>query len=428
DRWCELTGMSAEEAGGGGWARSIHPDDIQHVEAEWTRASAEGREFQVDCRLRQSHGGPRWVNAATIPLPGADGQPSGYLATVTDITSRKRAESRREQLLADELRARREAEEAQRRLAEQNSRLRNLDELKTQFLATASHELRTPLTSIVAFAELIRGEEDGLTPDAEGFLDIIQRNAEKLIRLVGDLLMLSRLESGVIRLELAPVSIPEVAREAVLAASAVAAEKDVALEITAGDGPLVQADGHRLAQLLDNLISNAVKFTPAGGRVTVTASHDGAAWRIDVADSGIGIPPGERDQRFHRPGGHPARHRPRPVRREDDHRSARRPRRGVQHAGQRHHVQRVPADRLMTARILVIEDDKDIALAVRTVLQRGGYEVIDAASGKAGLRSFHASRPACVLLDVGLPDLDGWTVLERVRDISEVPVLLLTAH
>jgi DNA-binding response OmpR family regulator len=82
----------------------------------------------------------------------------------------------------------------------------------------------------------------------------------------------------------------------------------------------------------------------------------------------------------------------------------------------------------MTARILVIEDDKDIALAVRTVLQRGGYEVIDAASGKAGLRSFHASRPACVLLDVGLPDLDGWTVLERVRDISEVPVLLLTAH
>jgi PAS domain S-box-containing protein len=300
DRWCELTGMSAEEARGGGWARSIHPDDIQHVEAEWTRASAEGREFQVDCRLRQSHGGPRWVNAATIPLPGADGQPSGYLATVTDITSRKRAESRREQLLADELRARREAEEAQRRLAEQNSRLRNLDELKTQFLATASHELRTPLTSIVAFAELIRGEEDGLTPDAEGFLDIIQRNAEKLIRLVGDLLMLSRLESGVIRLELAPVSIPEVAREAVLAASAVAAEKDVALEITAGDGPLVQADGHRLAQLLDNLISNAVKFTPAGGRVTVTASHDGAAWRIDVADSGIGIPPGERDQLFDR--------------------------------------------------------------------------------------------------------------------------------
>jgi signal transduction histidine kinase len=152
----------------------------------------------------------------------------------------------------------------------------------------------------VAFAELIRGEEDGLTPDAEGFLDIIQRNAEKLIRLVGDLLMLSRLESGVIRLELAPVSIPEVAREAVLAASAVAAEKDVALEITAGDGPLVQADGHRLAQLLDNLISNAVKFTPAGGRVTVTASHDGAAWRIDVADSGIGIPPGERDQLFDR--------------------------------------------------------------------------------------------------------------------------------
>lgn len=300
DRWCELTGMSAEEARGGGWARSIHPGDIRHVEEEWKGASAQQREFRIDCRLRSAHGPPRWVHAVAIPLLGTDGHATGYLATVTDITVRKQAESRRERLLAEELQARREAEEAQRRLTEQNSRLRDLDELKTQFLATASHELRTPLTSIVAFVELIRGEEQGLTPDGEGFLDIIQRNAEKLIRLVGDLMMLSRLESGVIRLDLAPVSIPEVAREAVLTASAGAAEQDVELEIAAEDGPAMQADRHRLMQLLDNLISNAVKFTPAGGRVAVTVSHDGAAWRIDVADSGIGIPPGEQDKLFDR--------------------------------------------------------------------------------------------------------------------------------
>ena len=82
----------------------------------------------------------------------------------------------------------------------------------------------------------------------------------------------------------------------------------------------------------------------------------------------------------------------------------------------------------MTARILIVEDDKDIALAVRTVLQRGGYDIVAAANGRDGLRIFHASRPDCVLLDVGLPGLDGWAVLERIRDISQVPVLLLTAH
>jgi len=82
----------------------------------------------------------------------------------------------------------------------------------------------------------------------------------------------------------------------------------------------------------------------------------------------------------------------------------------------------------MTARILLIEDDPDIALAVREVLRRGGYEVVGADTGRQGLRAFHTERPACVLLDVGLPELDGWTVLERIRDISEVPVLLLTAH
>ncbi|MGO8882984.1 MAG: response regulator transcription factor [Streptosporangiaceae bacterium] len=82
----------------------------------------------------------------------------------------------------------------------------------------------------------------------------------------------------------------------------------------------------------------------------------------------------------------------------------------------------------MSAPVLIVEDDKDIALAVRTILQRGGYEVLSAAGGREGLRVFHAKRPACVLLDVGLPDLDGWAVLERIRDVSEVPVLLLTAH
>src|SRR5580704_107146 len=121
--------------------------------------------------------------------------------------------------------------EAQRRLAEQNQRLRKLDEARNQFLAIVSHELRTPLTSIVSFSELIRGEAEGLTPEGVKFLDIIERNADRLHRLVGDLLMLDRLEAGALPLDLAPVSVTELTAEAVSSASAAAAKQDVTIDV-----------------------------------------------------------------------------------------------------------------------------------------------------------------------------------------------------
>jgi DNA-binding response OmpR family regulator len=82
----------------------------------------------------------------------------------------------------------------------------------------------------------------------------------------------------------------------------------------------------------------------------------------------------------------------------------------------------------MTDRVLVIEDDPDIALGIKTVLGKSGFEVTASSDGRDGLRAFHAARPDLVILDIGLPEMDGWTVLERIRDLSEVPVLILTAH
>jgi signal transduction histidine kinase len=190
--------------------------------------------------------------------------------------------------------------EAQRQLAEQNERLRKLDEARNQFLAIVSHELRTPLTSIVSFSELIKGEADGLTPEGVRFLDIIERNADRLHRLVGDLLMLDRLEAGALPLDLAPVSIADLAAEAVRSAAPAAAKQGIAIEVSTGDGPLVAADHRRLMQVLDNLIANAVKFSHRNRRVLVTAGYDGGQWRIDVTDSGIGIPPEEAGQLFSR--------------------------------------------------------------------------------------------------------------------------------
>jgi signal transduction histidine kinase len=148
-------------------------------------------------------------------------------------------------------------------------------------------------------AEQNEGEAEGLTPEGVRFLDIIERNADRLHRLVGDLLMLDRLEAGALPLDLAPVSIPDLAAEAVRSAAPAAAKQGIAIEVSTGDGPLVAADHRRLMQVLDNLIANAVKFSNRNRRVLVAAGYDGQ-WRIDVTDTGIGIPPEEAGQLFSR--------------------------------------------------------------------------------------------------------------------------------
>src|ERR1022692_84904 len=229
-----------------------------------------------------------------------DGDYRGIMWGVADVTHRQVLKEQRELLLMAELAAREAAERAQSKLAEQNARLQQLDEAKTQFLATMSHELRTPLTSIVSFTELILDDQHELSQETVRSLAIIQRNAERLLRLVGDLLLLSRLEAGAVPLDLALVSVPELLGEAARSASATAAERGITVQVTAADGPPIQADLLRLQQVLDNLLSNAIKFSALDGTVRVEASRDDQMWRIDVTDDGIGIPADELGQLFGR--------------------------------------------------------------------------------------------------------------------------------
>jgi PAS domain S-box-containing protein len=229
-----------------------------------------------------------------------DGRFRGDLWLTWDMSDRKELEQQRMAALEAELAARQLAEQAQRQLTAQNERLQRLDESRNQFLAIVSHELRTPLTSIVSFIELIRGEAGALTPEGLSFLDIIERNADRLHRLIGDLLMLDRVEAGALPLDLAAVFVADLVTEAVRAATPGAAKQGVTLETSAIPGPPVTGDSRRLMQVLDNLIANAVKFSHRNGLVRVGAVFDQGSWRIDVADSGIGIPPEEADQLFSR--------------------------------------------------------------------------------------------------------------------------------
>jgi signal transduction histidine kinase len=183
---------------------------------------------------------------------------------------------------------------------EQNARLRELDRARNDFVAMISHELRTPLTSIVSFSELIKGETAGLTPDGLRFLDVIERNADRMLRLIGDLLLLSRLEVGMLPLDLAAMSVPDLVEEAVTAHAQAAALGNISLSATTAEGPALLGDSRRLHQVLDNLLSNAIKFSENGGKVRVSASSDGKTWRLDVSDTGIGIPPAEAARLFGR--------------------------------------------------------------------------------------------------------------------------------
>jgi signal transduction histidine kinase len=177
---------------------------------------------------------------------------------------------------------------------------READRLKDDFVALVSHELRTPLASIIANLEVLEDETRELSADGQRFLGVIDRNARRLLRLVGQLLFVAQLQAGRLPAARAWVDFDAVVADAVEFARAGAEAKRIELVLQAEPVGALWADGDRLAQLCDNLISNAVKFTPEGGRVQVRVGRGGGKVQLDVQDSGIGIPLREQPRLFER--------------------------------------------------------------------------------------------------------------------------------
>jgi len=178
---------------------------------------------------------------------------------------------------------------------------RELDRLKDDFVATVSHELRTPLTSMMGFLEMIReGEAGQLNDEQNRFLAIVYRSSERLQRLVGDLLFVARLDANGLQLQFANVRVDEIVHDCVEASSALARSRDVELRAELQEVEPVWADRERLSQLVSNLVSNAIKFTPAGGAVTARTFAENGDAVIQIEDTGIGIPKGEQDRLFQR--------------------------------------------------------------------------------------------------------------------------------
>ncbi len=193
----------------------------------------------------------------------------------------------------------RELESRNRRLAEQNDRLRQLDALKDEFISLVSHELRTPLTSIRGYVELLE-DDDALSAQQRRFLGIVDRNAGRLLDLVSDLLFLAQVDAGRMTFDVRPVDLESLVLECVETSLPAAAAKQIELRAHTARLRDVDGDAARLAQVLDNLVSNAIKFTPEGGRVDLRLAAAGGSAVIEVADTGHGLAEDERAHLFER--------------------------------------------------------------------------------------------------------------------------------
>ncbi|HXW04292.1 MAG TPA: ATP-binding protein [Vicinamibacterales bacterium] len=276
----QLTGWSAGRAAGrqaGEIFRVIDETTRAPLQTPIQRALREGVEVGLGTRtILVSLNGTEWpIDDSAAPIRGTDGRVIGGVLVFRQIVERRRAEAARETALSREKKARMEAEAASR--------------LKDEFLATLSHELRTPLNAILGWTALLA---DQALPEGrrEHALRVIHRNAEAQTALIEQLLDMSKFMTGKLQLSFEPVSLPDVAEEAVDAVRLAADARQQALAVVGSrDVPPVGGDRDRLRQLVWNLLSNAVKFTPQGGRISVLIERAGPQVLLRVSDTGPGI-------------------------------------------------------------------------------------------------------------------------------------------
>lgn len=258
------------------WYEHIHPDDRERV-VEGIHAVIDhgGEHWSDEYRFRCADGGYKYVYDRGFAIH-RDNAPVRMLGAMQDITDKKLIESEREQLLWNEKNARAEAETANR--------------MKDEFLATLSHELRTPLSSILGWSRLLKGNQ---LPDAqtERAIETIERNAKAQAQLIEDVLDVSRIISGKMRLKVVPLDLEKAIDAAVDAVRPAAEAKEISLERAIDSDAMIAGDADRLQQIIWNLLSNAIKFTPRGGRVQIALERAAPHVEIVVTDTGIGIAP-----------------------------------------------------------------------------------------------------------------------------------------
>ncbi len=366
-----------------------------------------------------------------------------------EVARREQAETQRDELLSSERAARSDAERASR--------------IKDEFLATLSHELRTPLAAILGWCAILQSGRS--TATTERALDVIERNARMQARLVDDLLDATRMQAGSLLLDTAPVALDAPIAAAIEGVRPAADAKQITIRFACTEpAPTVIGDASRLQQVASNLLVNAVKFTPDGRTVRVSLSAVDQEAVLTVADDGIGIDPAFMPQIFQR------------FRQADSGNARRHGGLGlglsiVSNLVQLHHGRLTatsqglgtgatftvrlpladtpaPAPRvavgtavrnsdldlsLRGVRVVVVDDETDVRTAVAGLLEQSGASVLALESGATITTAIGEFRPDLLVLDIGMPGEDGYTLIRRIRQLPSdeggaLPAISLTAH
>ena len=375
---------------------------------------------------------------------------SAVISTVqAALRGRQRQYEQRDILVALQA-AREQAEEANR--------------LKDEFLATVSHELRTPLNAIMGWVSLLRQARFDQSRVAH-ILEIIERNAKSQAQIIADVLDISRMITGRMHLSRAPISLGRIVSEALDTIRPGAIAKGIEIQADVDEGPVVYADAERLQQVFWNVFSNACKFTPQGGRITVVLEQEGRWSSVRISDTGAGISPDflpvvfdrfrQADQSFTRAHGglglglaivkHMVEMHGGSVRASSE------------GAGQgATFVVRIPISPVLAAPqtqdgrahgnssvlpdldfggrlVLVVDDDEATRELMHAVLSECGARVVAAASAMAALAQLDAELPAAIVADIGMPEEDGLSMVRRIRQRSParggiVPAIALSAY
>ncbi|HEV2864267.1 MAG TPA: PAS domain S-box protein [Pyrinomonadaceae bacterium] len=421
-------------------ARAAREDELRIINTGRPLLDKEEKEVYPD-------GSTTWLSTTKVPVFDEAGRVTGLVGISRDITERKRAEEARLEL-AREQAARAEAEQANR--------------LKDEFLATLSHELRTPLTAILGWSRMLA---DGAMDESqrEAAFEAIYRNARAQAQLVEDLLDVSRIITGKLKVEFRPVELAAVVEAAVGVVRPAASAEGIQLQaVFEPDACKVSGDPARLQQVVWNLLSNAVKFTPRGGRVQVRLGRSDSHAEIAVSDTGAGIAPEFLPHVFER------------FRQADMGTSRRHAGLGLGLAIVRHLVEAhggsvraesegegrgttvtvrlpvteadgaKPSDSIAAAsapappslagvKVLAVDDESDARNLLTEVLGRCGAEVLAASSAAEALGLLKTWRPHVLLSDIGMPYGDGYSLIRQVRALPEelggrTPAAALTAY
>jgi PAS domain S-box-containing protein len=422
--WLDFTGRSLEDELGSGWIESIHPDDRRSCVDTFERAFARRESLTMHFRLRRHDGAYRWILDNGVPYLAADGAFAGYVGSCVDITPRKLAEE--------------ELEQADRR--------------KDEFLAMLGHELRNPLAPIGVAVEIMRKLASG-DESITWAREVIARQLRQLTRLVDDLLDVSRITRGKITLLLAPLELRGVVAQAVETSRPLIESGSHQLTVHVPSDPVwVRGDAVRLGQVLSNLLNNAAKYTPDGGRIELTVERRDSQVILTVADNGLGLPAEMLERAFDlfwqlEAGEHAQRGLgigltlvKRLVELHGGDVEARSAGRGrgsefivrlpaLEVGGEPASVATPDTTRppLIRRRILVVDDNVDAAEALSRILQLQDQEVCVAHDGHAALQMADATRPEIVFLDLDLPRMNGLEVARRLRAVRPGRPLLLVA-